>query len=320
MNRKFAAISVSCLAAFSLAAGFFALSRARARTEPPRAQAAASVVNTDRVRAGYGQLPLSFEVNAGQTDARVKFLARARAYTLFLTDRDATLRLLQPSAATKTLPPWARATGKGSAKVSGAVVRFSLAGSTSPSAMEALEPQPGRSNYFVGNDPARWHRDIPHYARVKYREVYPGVDVVYYGNQGQLESDYIVAPGADPRQIALKIEGADALTLNPRDGVTLSTKAGDLLLQQPIAYQQNGAQRVAVAANYVRRGARLFGIHVGPYDTQRPLIIDPNIVNPALGYSTYLGGTADNLPFGIAADSTGFAYVTGFTASSDFPI
>ncbi len=305
MKRKQAFVSVLGLAAFSLSAGFLVLSRATGRSEAPRLQAAAATANPDRVRAAYGQLPLSFEANSGQTDSRVKFLARGNGYTLFLTDRDATLRLDAPAISVNSKP----------ARPFASVVRFSFADSRDLTQVEGLDLQPGRSNYLIGNNPAHWHRNIPNFSRVRYKDMYPGVDLIYYGNQGQLESDYVVSPGADPRNIALSIQGAQAIRLDPATGVTLSTKAGDVHLHPPIAYQEVKGQRQEIAANYVQRGAHLIGIQLGPYDPRQTLIIDPVLV-----YSTFVGGSKPGFGQAIAIDSTGNAYITGSTSATDFPV
>jgi len=166
-----------------------------------------------RLLSGYGKLPLTFEQNQGQTDARVKFLARGAGYTVFLSDdQTTTLRLIAPANdPSSSLHGSARSSiSAAPTKNSDATVQLSLVGANLHAPIEGNDLQPGRSNYLIGNDPNRWQRNVPHYARVKYRGVYPGVDLVYYGNQGRLESDYILAPGADPAQIGLQIEGAGA--------------------------------------------------------------------------------------------------------------
>ena len=140
---------------------------------------------------------MRFEPNQGQTDPRVNFLARGAGYGLFLTPEQAVLTLHSPSK-------------------SPAVVRMQLAGANRAAAATGASPLPGKSNYFMGNDPAKWRRDIPQFARVRYQDVYPGVDLVYYGNQGQLEYDFEVAPGADPGSIAWRFQGQDNAKLDER--------------------------------------------------------------------------------------------------------
>ena len=257
-----------------------------------------------RLRAldAYGKLPLTFEQNSGQTDARVKFLARGAGYTVFLTDRDATLRLMQPSA-------------EGAKPGTEAVVRLSLAGANSHPVAHAVDQQAGHANYFVGNDPQKWRSNVPEFARVKFDAVYPGIDLVYYGTQGRLESDYVVSPGADPKRIALRVEGSDRVRLNSDGDAILSTAAGEVSLHQPRAYQQTEAGRTEVAANYTQLASGALGIRVGAYDSTLPLVIDP-----VVGYATYLSGS-NSLTTGnaIAVDSAGNTYIVGTTGATDFP-
>jgi hypothetical protein len=275
----------------------------------PRRTDASTVLSRNRALAAYGKLPLAFERNEGQTDARVNFVARGSGYSVFLTGCDATIRLdafdgksRQPNSAAAEI-------------TKSSVVRVALANSNAPAAIEELDPQTGRSNYFIGNDPANWHRDIPQFGRVEYRGVYPGVDLIYYGNQGQLESDYIVAPGADPTQIALQISEAGKLAVDAAGDLAISTATGELLLRKPHAYQGGGSAMQEVAANYILGAEQQVRIQLGAYDAQQPLIIDP-----VLSYATYLGGATNQTLAGIAVDSSAFAYITGFTSSSDYPV
>jgi hypothetical protein len=282
----------------------------------PVAPAADTAAARGALLAAYGKLPLTFEVNQGQSDARVKFLAHGAGYTVFLTGKEATLLLNGQPGKTPLGPSTGLAVSAGSdsAKHPAAGVRLALAGANPCPKAEALDLQPGESNYLIGNEPAKWRRNIPNFARVKYHGVYPGVDLVYYGHQGQLESDYVLAPGASPRSIGMRIEGTDTLQLDSHGDLLLSTPAGDVTLHRPRAYQQIAGSRQEIAANYVRRGPRVVGIEVAPYDTSQPLVIDP-----ILSYSTYLGGATNQVLAGIAVDSSGFAYLTGYTSSSDFP-
>jgi Abnormal spindle-like microcephaly-assoc'd, ASPM-SPD-2-Hydin/Beta-propeller repeat len=301
MKNKLFTLAAVCLAAIAAIAVY---QHAR-HTNSRNSIATNGDASADRLRAldAYGKLPLSFEENAGQTDARVKFLARGAGYTVFLTDRDATLRLERPS-----LKPGSKATTE-------TVVRLALAGANSHPVSHAADQQAGRSNYFVGNDPRKWRRNIPEYAGVKFDAVYPGIDLVYYGSQGRLESDYVVSPGADPKKIALRVEGADRIRLNSEGDAILFTAAGEVSLHKPRAYQENEAGRVEIAANYVSIASGALGIHVGAYDAKLPLIIDP-----VVGYATYLSGsTSATTSSAIAIDSTNNAYIVGATGATDFP-
>ena len=273
------------------------------------------------VLTAYGKLPLVFEKNIGQTDSRVQFLARAGGYTLFLTDREAVLRLTGPRTTATARPRTAisRPIRNGQNR-DNSVVRLAFGGSTSASQVEGLEQQAGHSNYLIGRDPSRWEKNVPLYGRVKYHDVYPGIDAVYYGNQSRLETDYVVAPGADPRGITLQISGGKQVNLNPQGDLVITSTSGDLILRRPNVYQEIEGTPREIAANYVRRSGRSVGIEVGNYDSTRPLVVDPVVV-----YSTYLGGATAILgnalspASGVAVDSTGNAYVAGSTDTSDFP-
>jgi Beta-propeller repeat len=268
-----------------------------------------------RVLGALSKLPLSFEPNLGQTDRRVSYLARGTGYTAFLSASEATIRLEGvPAGLTRGRDPFsATATAATTKRTASAVVRIALAGANPASKAEGRDLLAGRSNYLIGNDPAKWHRNVPQFGALNYAAVYPGVDLRYHGNQSQLESDYLVAPGADAHQIGLRITGAKQVTLNRSGDLVLSTAAGELTLCHPRAFQELGNGMQEVAATYVQSG-ELVRIHVGAYDQRQTLIIDP-----VLAYSTYLGGTLNQILSGIAVDTSGFAYVTGSTSSTDFP-
>ena len=353
-----------------------------------------------RARAveSYGKLPLSFEVNKGQTDSRVKFLSRGSGYSLFLTGNEAVLSLRKSNSNGKrqmasgvaqgshsnpaVLPglfagpeahengaafpayfrtPTAEFTdsapahdcgGKDLEKPQGlkgepcatqatdALLRMKLVGANPNPKIVGMDELPGKSNYFIGNDPKKWRTNVPNYARVKYANVYPGVDLVYYGNQGQLEYDFVVQPGADLRQIALDVGAGLVPAQGHPQGVPLridgngdfvvGTEAGEVTFHKPVIYQPDlasaaGSSLVTRHSSLVEGRYRLDGdnhIHfeLGRYDRRRPVVIDP-----VLAYSTYLGGSGNHqygtgdYGTGIAVDSSGDAYVTGSASSSDFP-
>jgi hypothetical protein len=252
----------------------------------------------------YGQLPLSFEANQGQTDAQVSFLARGSGYALFLTPAEAVLSLRKPTQPGTDADPAA----------SGTVLRMQLVGASTAPRLVGQGLLSGTSNYLLGNDPSQWHTGIADYARVEARGVYPGVDLVYYGNQRQLEYDFTVAPGADPGAITLAFPGAESATLDDQGNLVLQMAGGAVVEQAPVLYQEGNGIREAVSGHYVLAGDGQVGFAVGSYDRSRPLVIDP-----ILSYSTYLGGSFDDIGYGIAVDSAGNAYVTGYTESANFP-
>jgi Beta-propeller repeat len=261
---------------------------------------------TERVARAEGRLPLSFEPNRGQTDARVKFLARGRGYRLFLTHREAVLDLHVSSQTTGAR------TAQGKAR--GTVLRMGLVGANPRPTVLGTGRLLGRVNYLLGADARRWRVGIPTFSKVRYEGVYPGIDLAYYGRQGRLEYDFVVGPGADPNAIALRFAGAEHLHLTSRGDLLLRLDAGELRLQKPRIYQELAGVRRDVRGGYVRKGAREIGFDLGSYDASRPLVIDP-----VLSYSTYLGGSGDEQGNLVAVDGAGNAYVTGRTASSDFP-
>jgi hypothetical protein len=177
-----------------------------------------------------------------------------------------------------------------------------------------VDALPGKVNYFRGKDAASWQTKVPIYRRVKYSAVYPGVDLVYYGQSQQLEYDFIVAPGADPGTIKLGFAGVEQTTVDAQGDLALKTAGGPLRFQKPVIYQINGGRRRTVEGGYVHRSPHEIGFRVGAYDRTRPLIIDP-----VLSYSTYLGGSGIEEGNSIAVDATGAVYVTGTTSSTNFP-
>src|SRR5262245_60943775 len=165
-----------------------------------------------------------------------------------------------------------------------------LVGANPTPHMKGVEELPGKVNYIRGVDQTKWLNGIPTYAKVKYEDVYPGVDLLYYGNQGHLEYDFILAPGADPKTITLGFEGAQKLTVDQQGDLVLHTARGELRQRKPLLYQEKDGIQQPVSGSYVLRNTEQVGFVVGAYDRHRPLIIDP-----ILAYSTYLGGSSDDV-------------------------
>ncbi|MGO9167645.1 MAG: SBBP repeat-containing protein [Candidatus Sulfotelmatobacter sp.] len=257
-------------------------------------------------------LPMFFEPNQGQTDPRVKFLARGAGYGLFLTADEAVLELHQ-AAGTQHSAPSSQRSAVSSQRASSSVIRMRLDGANSSARVSGASPLPGKSNYFIGNDPSKWRHDIPQFGRVEYQAVYPGVDLVYYGDQGQLEYDFRVAPAADPNQIALSFQGAS--THIDSGDLVLSTANGDVRFHAPRVYQQDGNNQKTIAGSFRQIADNKIGFAVGAYDHNRELVIDP-----VLTYSTYLGGTNTESFVHIAIGPDGNIYLVGSTNSVDFPI
>ena len=260
-----------------------------------------------KTRAALIGLPLSFEANLGQTDPSVKFLSRGDGYALFLTADSAVFKLRAP------------------ADKSAAVVRMKLAGANAGATISGGEKLPGTVNYFIGNDPSKWTNGVSTFGRVNYQQIYPGIDLVYYGTQRQLEYDFIVTPGADPQQIALEFAGAKP-TLGADGNLVLTLDGAPLTFRKPVVYQTIDGKKKMIAADYKLSGDRV-QFALGKYDHNRALVIDP-----VLSYLTYLGGTStDEIGFttysasgnptqGMAVDQAGNVYVTGYTQSTDFPV
>ena len=275
---------------------------------------AAEAATRAHVAASYLNLPLRFEANRGQANSQVKFLSRGSGYSLFLLATEAVLALRSADRRTVNDESEPRRSAFSLRPSSFSALRMRLVGAGPAPRIEGLGELPGKSNYFTGRHPEQWRTQVPAYARVKYQAVYPGVDVVYYGHQRQLEYDFIVAPGADPGAIRLAFTGANKITVDAEGNLVLRTGAGQVRIHRPKVYQEAGGKRREISGSYVRTGRHAFGFRVGDYDVTRPLVIDP-----ILSWSTYLGGNGEDIGRGIAVDASGNAYVTGSTTSTDFP-
>lgn len=265
----------------------------------------------------YAGLPLIFERNEGQTDSRIDFLARGPGYAVFLAPTEAVLSLAhakRQGSAIRPSFPLPVACCKASVEFPGPII-MKLAGASPRTTKTGLEELPGKVNYFVGNEPDKWRTNVLTYAKIKYHSVYPGVDLVYYGSQHQLEYDFVVDAGIDPKVIALVFQGTETLEIDGRGDLLLQIAGDtDLRLRKPVAYQEVNGSKQAVSVEYRIDGQHI-GFELGAYDQSLPLVIDPVLV-----YSTYLGGSDDDAGYGIAVDRSGNVYVTGETTSADFPL
>jgi hypothetical protein len=236
------------------------------------------------VPASYGQLPLAFEVNQGQAPAAVNYLAHGSGYSVALTAQGAQVNLSQ-GATNNTL-------------------NLQLLGANVSTPAIGQEELITKSNYLVGNDPSKWLTNIANYGQVEYRNVYQGVDAVYSGNQGRLETTFLVQPGASAGAIRMQVQGAQSLALDGQGNLVLHTSGGDVTEQAPVTYQEINGVRQAVSSRYVLEGNNQVGFQVGAYDPSQTLIIDPT-----LSYSSYL--SAAGADYAIAVDNAGNAYIGG---------
>ena len=287
-------------------------------------EAAKSVKNAGRPQsAEFGatlkigaSLPLQFEENRGQADPAVQFVSRGAGYTLFLTANEAVFVLTHQKPSTTGLVQRSPYSQRPAARAQNfsSVLRMKLSGSNAVPQAKGTTRLPGTANYFIGRDAAQWRTGIPTYSDVMYSGVYPGIDLHYYGNHRQLEYDFLLNPGADPRNIALDFAGTNGLTVDGTGNLAIDTDAGKVTLLKPSIYQMVGAEKKPVRGGYVLRTNHSVGVELGPYDPTKSLVVDPVLV-----YSSFLGGSGWDAAISIALDPSGNEYIGGFTISPDFP-
>jgi hypothetical protein len=303
--------ALSVIAALSFGSASLAIfGQTSSATVPSPAKAAPST----QAMIHYGQLPLSFEANRGQTSSNVQWLARGPEYTLFLTGNDAVLQMnrivagKRGAANPEELKP----------SISSSVVRMSLLGAGTSLQTTGEDLQSGKANYFTGNDPAKWQRDVPMYGKVQMQGVYPGVALAYYGHRGELEYDFVVAPGADASAINLRFDGAKpALAAN--GDLVLPVEGGpEVRFNKPVVYQMKDGARQPVEGSFViadnKAGVQI-SFHLGAYDHSRELVIDPKL----LFVGTLGTGNYETQANGMAVDAAGEIFLTGVTADLAFP-
>ncbi|MCC6540551.1 MAG: SBBP repeat-containing protein [Bryobacterales bacterium] len=240
----------------------------------------------------------AFELNLGQADRAYQFISRGKHYTAFLDAAGVTFDLRGPRDVQPT------------------VLRAQLAGAIRAGG-EGLDVLPGRVNYLGGPDPAQWITDVPVYGRVQYQRVYEGIDVVYYGNDGWIEYDFLVQPGADPSQIAVRLTGADGMTVNSHGDLELRAAGRTILWKKPALYQRlrSGARRAVEGRYRLLADGAGFGFEVGRYDPAQPLVIDPVVV-----FTTLFGSSVSEGASRLAVDANGNSYLTGITIDNGFPV
>ena len=270
-----------------------------------------------------GNMPLAFTQNNGQWDKRVLFRADAGLATVWITTEGTYYQFTRriPKEAEMSVPadPFLpRKFSHDSDSLEQMIVKASFVGANPITEAAGDQAMEYKCNYFLGNDPAKWRTDVPNYRVAVLKEVYPGVDLRYYGNgDGKLEYDFVVSPGADPSQIAVRYEGAKSVSVNASGELVVETNWNTVVEQHPVVYQIDGGTRREIICVYSMRGDNTFGFTFeDDYDPALALVIDP-----ALVYSTYLGGSSGDLLMwdGIAVGRSGCAYVTGSTGSLDFP-
>lgn len=267
----------------------------------------------------FSQRPLYFEANKGQSTQSVDFLSRGGGHTLSLSATEIGLEIDVPQADQRTRRDAAsllssRASCLRHRAGRSELMRMALVGANSSAQTFGLDQLPGKVNYFLGNDSSKWLSNINTYAKVQYKDVYPGVDLIYYGNQGELEYDLIVAPQIDPKIISLRFDGAQKMEVDSDGNLILQVDGVSVFqMEKPLVYQNSGDDRKEITSSYLIENNQVT-FQVGNYDTSRPLVIDPVLV-----YSTLVGGSGDDAGYAIAVNGAGNAYVTGDTNSTNFP-
>ena len=273
------------------------LARAEAAPEPIRSTS-----------LSYEGAPISFEPNEGQLDDSVRFSTRAMGYSLFLRRTDAVIDLHKTTGPSSDVS----ASGKSPCNTCRSTLRMELVNSSPVTEITGLDELSSKVNYFVGNDRSRWRANVPTYSKVKYKDVYPGIDLIYYGSHGRLECDFIVSPLADPRAIILRFHGREPISV--ADDGSLRIGNHGLSLEKPVVFQNIDGRKKVIDAHYEIGPNHSIRLALRKYDPKEAVVIDP-----VFEYSTYLGGSLQDIGHGVAVDESGNAYVVGQAFSLDFP-
>ncbi len=304
---------------FFVLAGMLVLAASRGQVGPATVPAGAPT--QDRLLRSWGRVPLHFEAGNGKGLSGVEgvapdFVTRGAGYAVAISATESVV--VVPPAPRKMMTGVRGGSRNRSAPPlptdSPSVVHMRLLGANQSAPGTKLEPLPGRVNYYHGNDPAKWRTDVRTYGRIRYEEVYPGIDLVYYGNQQQLEHDFIVAPGADPASIRMTYESTGGTALTESGDLLLHTDAGDLRQLRPVSYQEVNGERQPVESRYCLQADGQVTVSVGSYDPRRPLVIDP-----VLTFSSYLGGSNYEYGGALLLAEDGSVLLSGMTYSPDFP-
>jgi len=275
-----------------------ALSSASGQTRVPEPAPRAGLAKAARAHAVYDALPLRFEENHGQTDAQVRFLTRSGRATVFLTGSELVMAVQHaPQSAGRR-----------------SVLSMRFVGANGEARAHGLDPLSGGTNYIRGGDPKRSITNVPSYAKVLFRNVYPGIDLLYFGKEGHIEYDFHVAPGADPKRIRMQVSGADGMRLDSNGDFVATSGTYEIRQHKPIVYQEANGRRRYIPASFQLYGNDEAGFTLGDYQSTEPLIIDP-----VLSFVTLIGGSNNDFAWAVAVDAKGSAYITGQTASTDFP-
>ncbi|HEX8713164.1 MAG TPA: SBBP repeat-containing protein, partial [Terracidiphilus sp.] len=258
----------------------------------PSTSTAADPAHTPQV-----SIPLTFERNQGQAPPAYRYISRHQGVQAFFTGRGPDFLLPSPRSKQR-------------------VVSMRFAGSSTAVQIDGAQALPGRDNYLVGAECGKWITGIPTYSEVRYRNLYPGIDLVFHGqaDKARLEHDFIIAPHSDLGKIEFGFGDSVPMRITPAGKLLIGENGHQLVFDPPQAWQTSGSLRIAVASSFVMKSRHTVGFRVRNYDSSRPLTIDP-----VLQYATYLDGTAQDSITDIATDPTGNVYVTGWTYSTDFP-